>query len=183
MMDTSYLMARLSLPSSHPDAIHPCLLNACYLGACASSGGGLAAFKPPFVERTRHFLQQALMFADRTTDFLWASLALGVFYARERRLVECFVGAGVTTRFAVACGLNLRSDSTTEKNSSDSSEHLLPPPKDAAEADNRARLSQAIYVASQAFPLLYECSPIVPTSDAASGESSQRELAGQVRSE
>ncbi|KAF8309059.1 hypothetical protein DL93DRAFT_1800932 [Clavulina sp. PMI_390] len=162
MMDTSYLMSRIFLPPSHPDSLHPCLLSACYLGACACVGGELASFKPSFLQRTRRFLQHSLAFADRIDHFLWASLVLNVFYARERRLVECFVGASATTRLAIACGLDLPSELITGDSGSDRSHYLLPPPKDAEEADDWNRLAQAIYVGGRTFPLLWNCSAIIP---------------------
>ncbi|KAF8309027.1 hypothetical protein DL93DRAFT_2170666 [Clavulina sp. PMI_390] len=155
LMDISYFMARLLLPSSHPNSIHPCLLNACYLGACANDEGGLTSFQPFFLRRARRFLQHSLMFGDRTTDFLWASLALGVFFAKERRLLEAIAVAGATARFAVACGLNGPNTSVQRRNlDTSTSEYLLPPPVDKLESDDRIRLAHSIYIACQAVPLL-----------------------------
>ncbi|KAF8309060.1 hypothetical protein DL93DRAFT_2170692 [Clavulina sp. PMI_390] len=105
------------------------------------------------------------MFADRTTDFLWASLILGVFFAREKRLAECSVVAGATARFAIACGLDLPNESLPGKDISDPSEYLLPPANDGAEADDRTRLAKAIYVGVQSVPLMWDCAPILPHND------------------
>ncbi|KAF8305249.1 hypothetical protein DL93DRAFT_362455 [Clavulina sp. PMI_390] len=165
MVDKSYFMDRISLPPSHPDSIHPCLLNACYLAACASVRGGLERFKSCFLQRTRRFLQRSLMFVDRTTHFLWASLVLGVFYARERRLIECLAWAGSTAHFAIACGLDLPREPALGDKDLDSSRYILPPAKDENEADDRSRLAQAIYVGAQGFPILCECPPILPYDD------------------
>ncbi|KAF8312624.1 hypothetical protein DL93DRAFT_1293211 [Clavulina sp. PMI_390] len=60
-MDISYFLHCFSLPPSDPESIHPCLLNACYLAACAGGGGALASLQPFFLQRTRHFLNQALI--------------------------------------------------------------------------------------------------------------------------
>ncbi|KAF8309026.1 hypothetical protein DL93DRAFT_1796689 [Clavulina sp. PMI_390] len=165
LVDVPHFMACVSLPRSHPDAIHPCLLNACYLGACANSGGGLLApFTPHFLQRTRRFLHQSLMLADRPTHFLWASVVLGVFFAKERRLLECLSVAEGLARFALACGLNLP-DHSTKAYGSAPSEYLLPPPKNKAEADERIRLAHSIYVGCQALPLLWGNPPIFPYDD------------------
>ncbi|KAF8309025.1 hypothetical protein DL93DRAFT_2231211 [Clavulina sp. PMI_390] len=153
LADVSYFIPRVSLPPSHPESIHPCLLNACYLAACTSNGSGLASFKAFFLQRTRHFLQHSLMFSDRTTDFLWASLILGVFFAKERRVVESMAMAAATAHFALACGLSLPGTSARRKGSS-MNEHLLPPPRDKAEANDRVRLAHSIFFGCQALPLL-----------------------------
>ncbi|KAF8309058.1 hypothetical protein DL93DRAFT_1800758 [Clavulina sp. PMI_390] len=165
LADVSYFMTCLSLPPNHPKSIHPCLLNACYLGACSSTRRGLASFQPYFLQRTQHFLQQSLMDADRPTHFLWASLILIVFFAKERRLVECLALAGATARFAIACGLDLPDHSMKRDNDASPSEQLLPPPVDKAEADERIRLTYAIYVGGQAFPLLCGYPAIFPYDD------------------
>ncbi|KAF8311355.1 hypothetical protein DL93DRAFT_1478003 [Clavulina sp. PMI_390] len=153
-LDVDHFLSRISLPPSHPNSIHPCLLNACYLGACSSNGGGLTAFKPHFLERTRYFLHQSLMFADRTIHFLWANLILGVYFAQERRVVECVTVAGTTARFALACGLNLPDQSRDEVTSLQPREFILPPPGDKPEMDDRVRLAHSIYVGCQVLPLV-----------------------------
>ncbi|KAF8309028.1 hypothetical protein DL93DRAFT_1796721 [Clavulina sp. PMI_390] len=165
LVDVSYFMDCVSLPSSHPRSIHPCLLNACYLGACASTGGALALFQPYFLQRTRYFLEQSLMFADRTTHFLWANLILGVFFAKEHRLVESLTVADTTARFALACGLNLPDYSVKAGHDPVSNEYLLPPPHDMAEAEDRLRLAHSIYVGCQALPLLCGNSAPFPYDD------------------
>ncbi|KAF8304934.1 hypothetical protein DL93DRAFT_412130 [Clavulina sp. PMI_390] len=161
-IDASYFLRCLSLPSSHPDSIHPCLLNACYLAACASSGGTLAFLEPYFIQRTRHFLEQSLMFADRITHFLWASVILGCYFARERRLQECFVVAGSAIRFAFACGLCSQDNNAGKPNEPDDTRYLLAPPKDEAEAINRIQLANALYLMDQTAPLVGGCPPSFP---------------------
>ncbi|KAF8309024.1 hypothetical protein DL93DRAFT_1796444 [Clavulina sp. PMI_390] len=162
LQDASYFRTCLSLPSSHPDSIHPCLLNACYLGACTSNGGdSLAQFKPFFLRRTRHFLDRSLACADRITHFLWASLILAIFFAREHRLEESLVVSGATIRFALACGLELPGRSTQGNNDSYPINYLLPPPMQKNESEDRIRLTFAIYSASQAFRLLCGSIPII----------------------
>ncbi|KAF8305132.1 hypothetical protein DL93DRAFT_2233180 [Clavulina sp. PMI_390] len=144
----------VSLPPSHPDSIHPCLLNACYLGACSVSRGSLASLQPYFIQRTRHFLQQALMFADRITHFLWASLILGCFFGRDHRLQESFGVVVSATRLASACGLTLSRDNPApDVNGYRPSEYLLPPPKHEVEAADRIRLAHALYMADQTSPI------------------------------
>ncbi|KAF8316585.1 hypothetical protein DL93DRAFT_743695 [Clavulina sp. PMI_390] len=167
LVDISHFIYRVSLPSSHPEAIHPCLLNACYLAACSrDDGGGLTAFKDYFLERTRRFLQQSLMFADRIPDFLWASVVLSVFFVKERRLVESVSTASATARFALACGLSLPGDSAIAADGEASTiDGLLPPPRDAVEADDRVRLAHAIYLGVQAFPQLCGYPPTFPYED------------------
>ncbi|KAF8309001.1 hypothetical protein DL93DRAFT_2086164 [Clavulina sp. PMI_390] len=144
---------RASLPSSDPGSIHPCLLNVCHLCACTSDNG-LASFQPYFLQRTRYHLQQSLMFSDRITDFLWASIVLGCFYGRERRLAECAAIVGSTTRFAIACGLDLPSNYMKGMHNSYVPQQLLPPPKDEIDADDRLLLAHSIYVWSHALPFI-----------------------------
>ncbi|KAF8311356.1 hypothetical protein DL93DRAFT_1478092 [Clavulina sp. PMI_390] len=149
LIDIPDFISRVSLPPTHPDSIHPCLLNACYLAACAGNGDGLTSFKSYFLRRTRRFLQQSLMFVDRTTHFLRAKLILGTFFAQERRVVECLTVIGTTACFAAACGLNLPYDSMKGWENSYPDGYLLPPPKDKAEADDRIRLAHSIYTGCQ----------------------------------
>ncbi|KAF8316587.1 hypothetical protein DL93DRAFT_744018 [Clavulina sp. PMI_390] len=164
LADVSQFTPRISLPSSHPKSVHPCLLNACYLAACTSNGGRLGSFKPYFLQRTRRFLQHSLMLADRIGDFLWASVIMTVFFARERRLMESIATADATTRFAIACGLNLPGN-TGGGETSAADNGLLPPPKNTVEADDRVRLAHAIYIGVQTFPQLCGCPPLFTYDD------------------
>ncbi|KAF8309034.1 hypothetical protein DL93DRAFT_1796751 [Clavulina sp. PMI_390] len=165
LVDVPHFVRRVSLPSSHPDSIHPCLLNVCYLAACTNQGGELTQFKPLFLRRTRRFLQQSLMFADRITHFLWANVVLSVFFAKERRLLESITTASAATHFAVACGLSLPGSPVSQHNNSITNDNLLPSPIDADEADDRVRLSHAIYLGIQAFPQLCGYPPTFPFED------------------
>ncbi|KAF8304938.1 hypothetical protein DL93DRAFT_2233306 [Clavulina sp. PMI_390] len=160
-VDVPRFLHCVTLPSSHPDSIHPCLLNACYLCACGSSRGGLTLLQPYFIKRTRHFLDQALMFTDRITHFLWASIILSCFLARERRLDECFAVAGAATHLASAFGLISPQSSMGGQNSRNGIS-LLPPPKDDIEVMDRIRLAQAIYMTDQTAPVLGGHLPIFP---------------------
>ncbi|KAF8322027.1 hypothetical protein DL93DRAFT_2223639 [Clavulina sp. PMI_390] len=165
-MDVTYFRRCLSLPPCHPDAIHPCLLNACYLGACSWSGGRWTYLEPYFVNRTRYFLNQSLMYADRISHFLWASVLLGCYFTKERRLAECLAVVGSATRFAMACGLDLPSTPTSDGASpSSGSESLLPPPKNSDEAIDRTRLAYSIYIADQALPTMCGCPSTLPYDD------------------
>ncbi|KAF8316901.1 hypothetical protein DL93DRAFT_2154593 [Clavulina sp. PMI_390] len=156
LVDISHFARCVSLPPSHPDSIHPCLLNICYLAACASNGDGLAQFKPYFLERTRRFIQQSLMFADRIPHFLWAQGMLVVFYLRERRMVEALTTAGALSSFTSACGVTLPDPghSASENNDSSANEILLPPPKNEVEADDRIRFAHTMYIGYQTFSQL-----------------------------
>ncbi|KAF8310879.1 hypothetical protein DL93DRAFT_2230036 [Clavulina sp. PMI_390] len=166
LKDVSWFKTCLTLPPSHPNSIHPCLLNACYLGACASNGGEfLTPFKPHFLRRTRHFLEHSLTFADRITDFLWASIILAVFFARERRLVECLAAVEGLGRMALACGLDFPGHSVERYGSPYTINYLLPPPKDDAETDDRIRLIYSIYVGGQAYTLIYGYRPMISYDD------------------
>ncbi|KAF8304935.1 hypothetical protein DL93DRAFT_2172874 [Clavulina sp. PMI_390] len=154
-MDVPHLLHCVSLPPSHPDAIHPCLLNACYLGACASSGGTLTSLEPYFIRRTRYFLDQSLKHADRITHFLWASIILTCYFAKARRLDESFAVANAATHFAYACGLSPSGDPTFNGTKDfDVAGYLLPPPKDETEAINRIRLAHSLYLLDQTAPIL-----------------------------
>ncbi|KAF8290499.1 hypothetical protein DL93DRAFT_1087003 [Clavulina sp. PMI_390] len=143
-MDIAYFLRCLSLPSSHPESIHPCLLNACYLAACVLSRGRLSSFEPYFVNKTRHFLEQSLMFADRIPHFLLASMILGSYFRKLRRLEEAFAVISSAGHLATACGLLHESHTGL-----DSSESLLPPPNTEREAAERMELARSIYITDQ----------------------------------
>ncbi|KAF8309037.1 hypothetical protein DL93DRAFT_2231218 [Clavulina sp. PMI_390] len=179
LVDVPCFVRRVLLPSSHPDSIHPCLLNACYLAACTSNGSRLTSFAPSFLRRTRRFLQHSLMFADRITHFMWASIVLSVFFARERRLIESIATASATTRFAFACGLNLPGNPVIEHDDSNTREGLLPLPKDQTEADDRVRLAHSIYLGVQAYPQLCGYPPTFPYEDWWSPDSREASLSFQ----
>ncbi|KAF8323982.1 hypothetical protein DL93DRAFT_59946 [Clavulina sp. PMI_390] len=161
-MDVPYFLHHLSLPPTHPDSIHPCLLNACYLGAVTIAGGRFASLQPYFLKRTRHFLQQSLMLADRITHFLWASMVLGCYFGRVKRLQESYVVVSSAARLALACGLGRDADGGMESDCQPS-QPLLPPPRDEAEALDRIRLIHAILVTDRTltglggFPATFEC--------------------------
>ncbi|KAF8306484.1 hypothetical protein DL93DRAFT_216705 [Clavulina sp. PMI_390] len=146
--DVSYFLRCLSYPSSHPEAIHPCLLNACYLSACAVSRGFLSSLQPFFLKRTRHFLERSLMFVDRIPHFLWANILLAANLGRLRRLEEAWVVISSASRFALACDLVRGIGAETESNKQ-SSEYLLPPPRNTAGAIDRIRLAHSIYITDQ----------------------------------
>ncbi|KAF8299647.1 hypothetical protein DL93DRAFT_604082 [Clavulina sp. PMI_390] len=105
------------------------------------------------------------MFVDRSTHFLWASLILNVFFAKERRLVECMATVGATARFALACGLIRRQPSVKSTNHSYPDGYILPPPKDKAEAEERIRLAHVVYVGCQALPPLCGFAPAFTNDD------------------
>ncbi|KAF8301440.1 hypothetical protein DL93DRAFT_2233695 [Clavulina sp. PMI_390] len=147
-MDVPYFLHHLSLPTSHPESIHPCLRNACYLAACSTTGGRFTSLQPYFVSRTRHFLEEALMFADRIPHFLWASMILACYLGRTRRLNEAFVVMSAAAPFASACGLTRNSARDTESQFQPV-ECLLRPPRDEAETIDRMRLARSIYLTDQ----------------------------------
>ncbi|KAF8305140.1 hypothetical protein DL93DRAFT_372450 [Clavulina sp. PMI_390] len=150
-MDVSYFLECFSLPSTHPESIHPCLLNACYLGACVIGGGSMASFQPLFVERTRYFLSQALMFADRISHFLWASIVLSWYFTRLRRLEEASTVISPGAHLATACGLGQLDGFKANAPSGDS---LWPPPRNEQEATDRKKLSYSFYIVDQVFSLI-----------------------------
>ncbi|KAF8317643.1 hypothetical protein DL93DRAFT_513808 [Clavulina sp. PMI_390] len=156
-MDTSYFLHSLSLPSSHPESIHPCLRYACYLAACIMTGGRLASLQPYMLARTRHFLNQSLMFADRLPHFLWASMILASYMiGRMRRLEEAFAIVSSAARLASACGL------TRNPHTSREDDYLLPPAKDDAEAEDRIRLARGIYLTDQILATVSRFYPTFP---------------------
>ncbi|KAF8317095.1 hypothetical protein DL93DRAFT_2077244, partial [Clavulina sp. PMI_390] len=147
-MDIPYFLHCLSLPPSHPESIHPCLRYACYLGACNLLHGRLASHQAYFLERTRHYLDQSLMFADRITHFLWASMILACYFGRVRRLPESFVIRSSAARLASACGLS-QNTAAVEEDDCQPSGFLLPPPRHQAEANDRIQLAYSIYISDQ----------------------------------
>ncbi|KAF8304865.1 hypothetical protein DL93DRAFT_414389 [Clavulina sp. PMI_390] len=94
------------------------------------------------------------MFADRITHFLWASVILSCYLARERRLEECFAIAGSAIRLAFACGISPQNGPVSGINDSNQATYLLPPPEDEAEAMDRIRLAHAMYLMDQVAPVL-----------------------------
>ncbi|KAF8290500.1 hypothetical protein DL93DRAFT_2161545 [Clavulina sp. PMI_390] len=148
-IDSHHFLTCVSLPPSHPESIHPCLLNACYLGASIINRESLAYLQPYFVKRTRHFLQQALMFVDRIPHFLLASTILGSHFTTMRRLEEAFAVISGAAHIASAC--QLVRDSNLELGLNQS---LLSPPKDDLDRAERARLARTIYITDQSFAVV-----------------------------
>ncbi|KAF8304862.1 hypothetical protein DL93DRAFT_2090045, partial [Clavulina sp. PMI_390] len=157
-IDAPNFLRRVSLRPSHADSIHPCLLNACYLGACSGSGCEFGFLEPYFLRRTRHFLEQSLMYADRIPHFLWANLILGCYLARKRRLEECFSVISAATHLARACGLSIPS----EMDEYDPAQYLLSPPEDEAMAMDRIQLAHSFYLMNQLLPVLGGPPPSFP---------------------
>ncbi|KAF8312623.1 hypothetical protein DL93DRAFT_1293109 [Clavulina sp. PMI_390] len=120
--------------------------------ACAGSQGMLASLQPFFVKRTRHFLNQALMFADRITHFLWASILLSAYFGRSRRLEEAFVVISPAARLASACGLDRLFDANGTNE--ETGLYLLPPPRNVGEMVDRLRLAHSIYITDQTLYIL-----------------------------
>ncbi|KAF8312238.1 hypothetical protein DL93DRAFT_1327861 [Clavulina sp. PMI_390] len=178
-----YFLACVSLPPSHPEAIHPCLLNACYLAACVAGGKAYADLQPYFIMRTRHFLDEALMFADRIMHFLWASMLLGNCLARSRRMQEWYTVVSSAAQFASACGLRLTHtpDGVPKPDDACRDEALLPPPKDEAEAIDRIRLAHSIYITDQSMTTLTAL-PQTFSWDMWPGNTTQRPPRSKVRS-
>ncbi|KAF8304866.1 hypothetical protein DL93DRAFT_414445 [Clavulina sp. PMI_390] len=148
-MNVSSFLQHLSLPPSHPESIHPCLLNACYLGACIVSKGSLNTHQHHFVRRTRHFLEQSLMFADRIPHFLCASMILGSHFIMSRRVEEAFAVISSAARLASAC------DFTREHNAVlDSGRIVLQPWRAEREVADCMELEYSIYIADQSLAII-----------------------------
>ena len=82
------LLARLQLDENDPAAPLPALTSTMVLVACRLVGGSLARYENKLLERTRRDLEQALAYADRLDDFLWASTVLGMYYGHTLRFLE-----------------------------------------------------------------------------------------------
>ncbi|KAF8309901.1 hypothetical protein DL93DRAFT_1689307 [Clavulina sp. PMI_390] len=145
----------IALPPSDPASIHPCLRNACHLVACSILGGRWASLEPYFAERTRRFLDQALMWADRDriTHFLWATTLLASYFMRARRIKESFLAITSASQFATACGL-LSTHNEGVEASYQPDEFLLPPPVTEAEALSRLWLAHSIHITDQSLNAL-----------------------------
>lgn len=87
-IDPHALLARYHLRNGHPDSPLPALTSAILLVACRLIGGSLAPYEAILLERTRHDLEDALAYADRLDDFLWASTVLGMYYGHALRFLE-----------------------------------------------------------------------------------------------
>ncbi|KAF8312620.1 hypothetical protein DL93DRAFT_2081863 [Clavulina sp. PMI_390] len=165
-MDPSYFLQCFSLPSSDPESIHPCLLNACYLGACIIGGRAFSPLEPFFLRRTRHFLHQALMFADRLTHFFWSSVILCCYFARTRRMEESFAVISAAGRLASACGLKLtHSPRKDVENDTSVTGSLLPTPRNENEARDRDRLAHSMYITDQSLTMLCPYPATFPYDD------------------
>lgn len=150
-MDIPFLIEALARSPNDPGSIHPALLNAICLVACCVAGGRLFTFKEYFLEQTRLGLERSLADANRLTHFLWASVVLGNFFTNCGRSNESYAIVSAAARFALACGLD---GITTQNNSSTPEVPLLPRPANRAEADDRRRLSHAIYMTDRSLAML-----------------------------
>ncbi|KAF8310888.1 hypothetical protein DL93DRAFT_2169450 [Clavulina sp. PMI_390] len=152
-------LRRLSLSHSHPESTHPCLRNACHLAACNVLGGRWADLEPYFAERTRQFLEEALMHADRDhiTQFLWASVLLASYLLRARRVRESYAVISPASNLSMACGLS-SSHNTESEPEYRPDQFLLPPPASETEALERIWLASSIFMTDHSLSLLMGCS-------------------------
>ncbi|KAF8320885.1 hypothetical protein DL93DRAFT_2224587 [Clavulina sp. PMI_390] len=148
-----FFVSRLSLSSSHPDSIHPCLRNACHLATCSLLGGDWTFLEPYFLQRTRYFLEQILVFADceHFIDYLWASSLVASYFVRARRLQEGFVVIAAASQLAKPCGVfsisNLNCDVGPTK-------FLLPRPTTQVAALESIWLLQSLFMVDQSLSTL-----------------------------
>ena len=180
-MDIPYLIEGLVRPPDDPNSIHPALLSAICLVTCCLVGGRFSSFKEYFLQQTRLNLERCLEEADRLTHFLWANVVLGNFLTNCGRLEESYAVVSAAARFALACGLDAIITTTTSKQYywSVPDRPLLPPPANEAEAEDRRRLSHAIYMTDRTlamlsgFPSVYETTAVPITATVShSGSSS-----------
>ncbi|KAF8317630.1 hypothetical protein DL93DRAFT_2165489 [Clavulina sp. PMI_390] len=111
-------------------------------------GGDLNSLQPYMLARTRDFLNESLALADRLPHFLWASMILGSYLGRMRRVEEGFVVISSAARLASACGLTRDPAANIEY------DYLLSPPKDGLEIAERVRLAHSIYITDQVLSTL-----------------------------
>lgn len=165
-MDITAFRAALARPPEDPASLHPALLSAIYLVAVCVVGGPAYAWKDHFVRETFRQLNISLQNADRLTHFLWASVVFGSFLTNSGRMAEAYAVVSACARFAIACGL----DGITDLNrSSVPTIPLLPPPANKAEADDRVRLSRAIYMTDRTLSMLSGLPSVYRTSPAIKG--------------
>ncbi|KAF8306832.1 hypothetical protein DL93DRAFT_2171975 [Clavulina sp. PMI_390] len=148
-------LPRLSLPPSHPRSIHPCLRDACHLAACSVLGGRWSHLEPYFAERTRHFLNAALMLVnlEHMTQFLWASVILASYFTRVRRVQESYAIISPASHLVAACGLLSTHDPGLEHGYR-ADQFLLPAPKTEVEALERIWLAQSVFITDRSLHML-----------------------------
>lgn len=144
-MEFAHFFYRLTRPAEDPMSFHPAFLNAIYANACFFEGDELAAFAPYFARQTQYYLHESLAYADRLTDFMWASVMLGSYMIGIHSLDEAYAVVSACVRFALACGLDGAVPVTGDDSSPRPQIPLLDPPLDNEEARNRMHLSRAIY--------------------------------------
>ncbi|KAF8322028.1 hypothetical protein DL93DRAFT_1240239 [Clavulina sp. PMI_390] len=116
------------------------------------------------------------------THFLWASILLGSYLTKERRVVEGFAVVGAAARFAIACGLSLPSSPSSfdANHTCFGSEYMLDEPRSESEAMDRIRLAHSIYIADQVMPVLYGAPATFPYDDRWASASEEASLKCQV---
>lgn len=113
-------MRDVSLPASHPSAIHPSLLNAIFLAAVQASSSPsstdagpsgeptqLSKYEAIFLARTRSHLSSSLAYADRLHHHSWASIILAVYFGRGGRQRESHSMVSTASRFVHGMGIGL----------------------------------------------------------------------------
>lgn len=141
----------LARPPEDPQSLHPALLNSIYLATCWIAGGQFNSLKKYFLGQTRYHLGKALETTDRLTDFLWANLILGTFFALEGRINDAYLTVSSCVEFALACGLHVVHYRDTAPLAHDP---LLPPPTNKGEAIERIKLSYAIYILDRTLAMI-----------------------------
>ncbi|KDQ07871.1 hypothetical protein BOTBODRAFT_38432 [Botryobasidium botryosum FD-172 SS1] len=131
-------VARIVLPSSHPNSLHPVLLNSIYLLACTFSPvPGIQALESRFLARTRRHLALALAQPNRLFDYLLASLIVARYYHYRARSLEGHLAVQTAARFAVGCGLHRIRSRSCDEMKIELARTLLGPPSDAIELGER----------------------------------------------
>ncbi|KAF8293676.1 hypothetical protein DL93DRAFT_859284 [Clavulina sp. PMI_390] len=146
----THLLRVLPLPTWHAESLHPCLRNALHLAACSILGGDWKLMEPYFADRTRHFLERALMLVNQRhiMDYLWASCLLATYFARERRLEESYTIIAPASYFAIACGLVCTHNPEYEDHY-DPHDYLLPAPVTETEVLLRLWLAHSVFTTDQ----------------------------------
>ncbi|KAF8305631.1 hypothetical protein DL93DRAFT_2232963 [Clavulina sp. PMI_390] len=99
-------------------------------------------------------MQQSLADADRIPHFLWASSILGIFYAKERRMVEAAATVRALSGFASAYILPFVGDVASGSGNAFPGDILLPAARDDVEEEDRIRFAYSMYFGQRLFSQL-----------------------------
>ncbi|TDL17185.1 hypothetical protein BD410DRAFT_901603 [Rickenella mellea] len=152
-LDKSRFYEQSNLPASNPNAPHPALLSSIYVWAFHMlNSDSFSGLLPLYINEAKRALASTINNRDAKARIhaIQAQVILAAFFYTNGRVVEAHYHATGAVTMAFSAGLHRALTPAATSSSSSSAGFApgtfsLPPPRDAIEAAERARLFWAVY--------------------------------------